>query len=155
MQLGAGVVLYRRTGGGIELLLLHHGGPYWAGKDDHAWTIPKGLCESGEEPLAAARREFAEETGTEPPDGLSHLGRFRLSSAKTIDVWMGEGDFDVAALASNSFALEWPPRSGRMEEFPEADRAGWFAPGEALQRIAKGQAPIVGALLERLGEKPI
>jgi len=146
----AGIVLYRRRGPAIEVLLVHPGGPYWAKKDAGAWSIPKGEYEPGEDPLIAARREFAEETGCLPAENFILLGRFKQPSGKTISAWAVEGDFDLSKFHSNLFSMEWPPKSGRMREFPEADRAGWFAPDEALRKIVKGQRPIVTSLLQRL-----
>jgi len=154
-MLSAGIVFFRRDGGAVEMLLLHHGGPFWARKDDGAWSIPKGLCEGDEDPLEAARREFSEETGGVAVGPFLELGSFRLSSDKTLRAWACEGEFDPARLVSNTFELEWPPRSGRRQAFPEADRAGWFGPEEALRKLSKGQAPVVGALLDRLGLSPI
>jgi predicted NUDIX family NTP pyrophosphohydrolase len=150
-QRSAGILLYRRRRGGIEVLLVHPGGPFWAGKDEGVWSIPKGLYEAGEDPLAAARREFAEETGAEVEGEALALGSFRQSSVKIVDAWAIEGEFDPAMLRSNTFILEWPPRSGRMREVPEVDRAGWFTPEEAARKILKGQRPILQALLRNLG----
>jgi len=149
-QRSAGILLYRRKRGAVEVLLVHPGGPFWQKKDDGAWTIPKGLYEPGEEALAAAQREFAEETGYAPAGEFIALGEFRQSSAKMVSVWAVEGEFDVAALKSNMFALEWPPRSGRRREFPEVDRAGWFAIEPARKKILKGQVAILDALAARL-----
>jgi predicted NUDIX family NTP pyrophosphohydrolase len=151
-QRSAGILLYRRRGAGIEVLLVHPGGPFWAGKDDGAWSIPKGVTAPGEDPLTAARREFAEETGAEAPGEAVPLGAFRQSSAKIVEVWAVEGDFDPASLRSNTFSMEWPPRSGRRAEFPEADRAAWLAPGEAAQKLIKGQRPVLEVLLRLLAE---
>jgi predicted NUDIX family NTP pyrophosphohydrolase len=149
----AGILLYRRRGrGGVEVLLVHPGGPFWARKDDGAWSIPKGEYAEGEDPLAAARREFAEETGSQVQGEAIALGAFRQSSAKIVDVWAVEGDFDPASLASNTFSMEWPPRSGRTREVPEVDRAEWFTPEAAARKILKGQRPIVEALLRRLAD---
>jgi len=114
----AGLLLFRRRAALIEFFLVHPGGPYWARKDEGAWTIPKGECQQGEEALAAARREFAEETGLSLEGEMIPLGSFRQSSAKTVEVWAVEGDADPASLVSNTFAMEWPPRSGRMQDFP-------------------------------------
>jgi predicted NUDIX family NTP pyrophosphohydrolase len=150
-QRSAGILLYRRRHGGVEVLLVHPGGPFWAGKDEGAWSIPKGLCDPGEEPLAAARREFAEETGANVEGEAIALGAFRQSSAKIVDAWAVEGEFDPAALKSNTFALEWPPRSGKMREVPEVDRAQWFTPEAAVRKLLKGQRPILEALLRHLG----
>ncbi|MGH7552016.1 MAG: NUDIX domain-containing protein [Longimicrobiales bacterium] len=149
-QRSAGILLYRRRHG-IEVLLVHPGGPFWAGKDEGAWSIPKGLYGLGEEPLAAARREFAEETGATAEGEAIALGAFRQSSAKIVDAWAIEGEFDPAGLRSSTFTLEWPPRSGRMREVPEVDRAEWFTPEEAGRKLTKGQRPILEALLRYLG----
>jgi predicted NUDIX family NTP pyrophosphohydrolase len=146
----AGILLYRRRKGSMEVLLVHPGGPFWAGKDDGAWSIPKGEYARGEEPLAAARREFAEETGVRVEGEAVALGSFRQSSAKIVDAWAIEGDFDPAALRSNTFTMEWPPRSGRMREVPEVDRAAWFTPEEAARKLLKGQRPILEALLSTI-----
>jgi predicted NUDIX family NTP pyrophosphohydrolase len=147
----AGLLLYRRREGAVEVLLVHPGGPFWANKDDGVWSIPKGEYAAHEDPLAAARREFAEETGAMPEGEAVALGAFRQSSAKIVDAWAVEGDFDPAALRSNTFTLEWPPRSGKTREVPEVDRAAWFAPEEAARKLLKGQRPILEALLARLG----
>jgi predicted NUDIX family NTP pyrophosphohydrolase len=149
-QKSAGILMYRGKDHGPELLLVHPGGPFWAKRDDGVWSIPKGLFEDDEDPLIAARREFAEETGCLPRGDLILLGRFKQPSGKTISAWAVEGDFDLSKFHSNLFSMEWPPKSGRMQEFPEADRAAWFSPDEALRKILKGQRPIVTSLLERL-----
>ena len=146
----AGILMYRRRGGAVEVLLVHPGGPFWKKKDAGAWTIPKGLYAAGEEALAAAKREFEEETGAAPAGEFIPLGEFRQSNAKTVSVWAVEGEFDVSKLQSNMFALEWPPKSGKMNEFPEIDRAAWFSPEEARRKILKGQRPALDALLARL-----
>ena len=146
----AGLLLYRLRGVHPELLLIHPGGPFWAKKDAGAWSIPKGLMEDGEDAAAAARREFAEETGYAPDGEPFPLGVFKQPSGKIVIAFALEGDVDPATLRSNLFSMEWPPRSGRTAEFPEADRAGWFAPEAAVEKLTKGQAPIVGALLEAL-----
>lgn len=149
----AGLLLYRRRPDGVEVLLVHPGGPFWARKDEGAWSIPKGEYGPGENPLTAARREYAEETGAAPPAGEAvALGAFRQSSGKIVEAWAMEGDFDPATLKSNTFAMEWPPRSGKMREVPEVDRAGWFTPGEAERKLLQGQRPILAALLHRLGQ---
>ena len=150
----AGILMYRRSGERIELLLVHPGGPFWARKDDGVWSIPKGLCLEGEDPLAAARREFAEETGCIPSGNFIDLGHFRQPGGKIVAAWALEGDFDTGNLNSNLFAMEWPPKSGRMQEFPEADRAEWFEPSHALRKILKGQVPIIRTLLDRLAATP-
>jgi len=149
-QRSAGILLYRRRRGAVEVLLVHPGGPFWAKKDEGAWSIPKGTYEPAEDPLAAARREFAEETGSQPDGEAVALGAFRQSAAKVVDVWAVEGEFDPAGLRSNTFTMEWPPRSGRTREVPEVDRAEWFTPDEAARKILKGQRPILEALLHQL-----
>jgi predicted NUDIX family NTP pyrophosphohydrolase len=148
----AGILMFRLSGREPEVLLVHPGGPYWASKDDGAWSIPKGEYAAGEEPLLAARREFEEETGTRPEGAFLSLGRFVQSKAKTVEVWALEGDFDPAKLQSNVFSMEWPPRSGRTMEFPEADRAGWFGRQAAARKILKGQLPVLEALFDRLAK---
>ena len=147
----AGLLLYRRREGRIEVLLGHMGGPFWARKDERAWSIPKGEHPEAEDALAAARREFAEETGTPPPDGPTlDLGEVRQSGGKRVTAWAVEGDLDPSAVKSNTFLLEWPPRSGRRQEFPEIDRAGWFDLDTARRKIVKGQVALVDRLEERL-----
>ena len=143
----AGILLYRRRGRQIEVLLVHPGGPFWSKKDDGAWFIPKGELEAAEEPLSAARREFREELGSEPPNGEPlELGTVKNKSGKLIYAWALEGDFDPAAFASNTFLLEWPPRSGQMREFPEVDRAAFFALSDAEPKLHQAERPF----LERL-----
>jgi len=136
-----------------ELFLVHPGGPFWARKDDGAWSIPKGLYGVDEDPLAAARREFTEETGFTAQGDCLDLGEFKQPSGKIVRVFALAGDADPAAMTSNSFALEWPPKSGRMQDFPEADRAGWFTPEAARRKLVKGQVAIVDALVARLQGK--
>ena len=144
--------MYRRAGPeGVELFLAHPGGPFWAKKDDGAWTIPKGMIDDGENALAAARREFAEETGGHADGDAIALGDYKQPGGKVIVAFAAEGDCDPAKLRSNTFTLEWPPHSGKMREFPEVDRAAWFTPEEAMRKILKGQQPIVVALLRHLG----
>jgi predicted NUDIX family NTP pyrophosphohydrolase len=148
-QRSAGLILYRRRQGGIEVLLVHPGGPFWVRKDDGAWSIPKGEHGSDENPLAAARREFAEETGAHPPVGEAvALGSFRQSSGKIVQAWAVEGELDPATIESNTFTMEWPPRSGRTAEFPEIDRAGWFAVDEAREKLNPAQAKFLDRLLD-------
>ena len=146
----AGFLLFRRKGSTLELLLVHPGGPFWAKKGDGAWSIPKGLYEAADDPLAAARREFQEETGCLPPADTIELGSFKQPSGKVIMAWAAEGDFDLQFFQSNLFSMEWPPKSGKLAEFPEADRAGWFSPADALRKVTKGQVPIVRAWLKKL-----
>jgi len=147
----AGILLYKRTQAGPLLLLLHPGGPFWARKDDGAWTIPKGEYDAGEDPLTAARREFAEETGAAIATDVIPLGEFRQAGGKLVTAFAAEGDFDPATLRSNHFSMEWPPKSGRTKEFPEIDRAAWFAPARAREKILRSQQAVIDALLERLG----
>ncbi len=149
----AGILLFRRRQNGVEILLVHPGGPFWAKKDDGAWSIPKGEMESGEEPAVAAKREFEEETGAAVQGALIDLGRFRQPSGKVVAAFASEGDFDPASLQSNVFAMEWPPRSGKTAEFPEADRAAWFNLEAASSKIVKGQRPILAALADWLSGK--
>jgi len=149
-QRSAGLLMFRRRDGTTEVLLVHMGGPFWAKKDDGAWSIPKGLHEAGEDALAAARREFEEETGGLAKGRFIELGTFKQPSGKQVTAFAAEGEFDLAKFRSNSFAMEWPPRSGRTTEFPEADRAGWFGADEALVKIIRGQRAILTALFERL-----
>ena len=149
----AGILLYRLAGQEPEVLLVHPGGPFWARKEEGAWSIPKGEYGSDEDPRDAARREFEEELGTAPPDdadALLELGEVRQRSGKVVIAYALEGDLDASAIISNTFAMEWPPRSGRAQEFPEVDRAGWFAPAEARARLVPAQAELVDRLLERL-----
>ncbi|QNE34282.1 NUDIX domain-containing protein [Leifsonia shinshuensis] len=149
----AAILLHRRGEAGREVWIAHMGGPFWARKDEGAWTLPKGLVEEDDvDELAAARREFAEEMGTPSPDAVYlPLGEFRASS-KTFVVFAAEADFGPIELASNEFELEWPPRSGVFRTFPEVDDAGWHPVERARTKLAKGQRPILDALLRRLGE---
>jgi predicted NUDIX family NTP pyrophosphohydrolase len=146
----AGLLLYRRNGNGVEVLLGHPGGPFWRNKDLGSWSIPKGLIAEGEKPLAAARREFTEETGHRPRGKSLPLGEARQPGGKLIQAWAVEGDWDAASLKSNMFEMEWPPRSGRRHSFPELDRAEWFDLAEAQAKILKGQAIFLTRLLEKL-----
>lgn len=149
----AGVLLWRRRGGDLEVLLAHNGGPFWAKKDLGHWTIPKGEIEPGEEPEAVARREFLEETAHEVPAGpLVHLGEIRQKSGKRVIGWAVEGDLDPAAAHSNTYELEWPPRSGVIQTFPEIDRVEWFGLDEARRRLKAAQEPFLDRLLDALAE---
>ncbi len=150
-QRSAGILMYRRMTGALAVLLVHPGGPFWAKKDDGAWSIPKGLCAAGEDELAAAKREFREETGAEVEGDFIPLGEFLQPSGKVIVAWVVEGSFDPAKLTSETFPLEWPPRSGRFQQFAEVDRAAWFAPEVALRKVTKGQRPIIGRMMEVVG----
>jgi predicted NUDIX family NTP pyrophosphohydrolase len=145
----AGILLHRRGAGGLEVLLVHPGGPFWAKKDAGAWSIPKGEHDDAEDARACALREFEEETGSAPAPGeLTDLGTVRQKSGKVVRAWALAGDLDPETVRSNSFELEWPPRSGRRQAFPEVDRAGWFGLDEARERINPAQA----AFLDRLRE---
>jgi predicted NUDIX family NTP pyrophosphohydrolase len=149
----AGVLLFRRRDG-IELLLVHPGGPFWAKKDLGAWSIPKGEPDEGEDQRLCALREMGEELGPAAPPiaagDLVELGSIRQKGGKLVHAWAAQGDFDPAALDSNGFEMEWPPRSGQRQEFPEVDRAEWFDPDEARRRILPAQAELVDRLLESL-----
>lgn len=146
-RLSAGILLYRRLDNGLEVLLVHPGGPMWAKRDAGAWSIPKGEYQPGEEPLAAARREFAEELGTPAPDGEVHdLGEVRQKSGKQVRAFALPGDLDASAIVSNTCLVPWPPRSGRLIEVPEVDRAEWFSVAEAGERINPAQVVLLGRL---------
>ena len=150
----AGILLFRHRDGATEFLLVHPGGPYWAKKDAGAWSIPKGLIEAAEEPRACAIRELEEELGAAPeldPEELVELGSIRQRAGKVVEAWAAEGEFDPKALAGNTFSMEWPPRSGSQEEFPEVDRAEWFDLETAREKILPAQAELLDRLLERLG----
>jgi len=146
----AGLLLYRVSDGGLSVLLVHPGGPFWARKDLGAWTIPKGEYSATEEPLAAARREFEEETGARPAGDFRPLGEVTQPGRKVVSAWAVAGDFDPATLVSNTFELEWPPRSKRMARFPEIDRAQWFSLDEARQKILSGQRVFIDRLEQLL-----
>jgi predicted NUDIX family NTP pyrophosphohydrolase len=147
----AGILLYR--GNPPEVFLIHMGGPFWAGKDRAAWSLPKGLIGAGEESLAAARREILEETGFDPQPPFIPLGRFRQNAGKNLSVWAAAGDFDAAALVSSTFSLEWPPHSGLLREFPEADRGAWLGREQAMRKIVKGQRPVLDAFFATLAAR--
>jgi predicted NUDIX family NTP pyrophosphohydrolase len=143
----AGLLMYRRAiSGEVEVLLVHPGGPFWAKKDKGAWSISKGEYADGELPLDAAKREFEEETGFSTQGEFLELGQVQQSGGKVVSAWAFEGDCDPAKLVSNRFSMEWPPRSGRMIEFPEVDRGGWFAIHDAKEQILKSQAPFLDRL---------
>jgi predicted NUDIX family NTP pyrophosphohydrolase len=145
----AGILLHRGADDALEVLLVHPGGPFWARRDAGAWSIPKGEYSDDEDPLAAARREFAEELGSEPPPGEpSDLGEIRQKSGKVVHAWALAGDLDASEIHSNTFSLEWPPRSGRMSEFPEVDRAQWFALDLAREKLNPAQVAFLDRLVE-------
>ena len=153
MRDSAGVLLWRRTRSGLEVFIAHMGGPYWARKDARAWSIPKGECEPPEQPLVAALREFAEEIGTAAPDAAySSLGDVKYSSGKTVAVFAAEApDFAPEQIVSNTFELEWPPRSGRLQTFPEIDDARWVELDDAREKLVAGQIAALDLLLVSLG----
>lgn len=143
----AGILLHRRRGQRLEVLLVHPGGPFWAQRDAGAWSIPKGEYSAGEEPLLAARREFEEELGVTPPDGPAQdLGEVRQKAGKLVHAWALEGDLDTTAITSNKFPVQWPPRSGKWIQVPEVDRAEWFPLAEARKRINPAQAELLDRL---------
>ncbi|TDL36741.1 NUDIX domain-containing protein [Arthrobacter nitrophenolicus] len=150
----AGILLYRRAQGGtegLEVWIAHMGGPFWARKDMHAWSIPKGEYTDDEDPLVAALREFAEEMGTAAPDGdYRHLGDFKQPSGKIITVFTAEQDFQPGQITSNTFPLEWPKGSGRIQDYPEVDDARWFPEREARLKLVKGQVPALDALADHI-----
>lgn len=148
--LSAGILLYRRQTGKIEVFLVHPGGPFWARKDDGAWSIPKGEYTSGEDPLTVAKREFKEETGSGISGTFDALAPLTQPSGKVISAWAVEGEIDAASISSNTFSLEWPPKSGRRQEFPEVDRAAWFDFPSAQRKLLPGQRPFLDELQQRL-----
>jgi len=151
-KISAGILLFRKRPAGVQVLLVHPGGPFWARKDAGAWSIPKGLADEGEDPLAAAKREFLEETGMAIDGEFLDLGAHKQpGGGKTIVAWAHEADFDAESLKSNMFSMEWPPRSGKTAEFPEVDKAAWYSLDEALEKATRGQGSIIVALAEKLG----
>jgi predicted NUDIX family NTP pyrophosphohydrolase len=142
----AGILLYKRVGGELMVLLAHPGGPFWRKRDAGAWTIPKGEFAAGEAPEQAARREFREELGTDPVGELRPLGEIVQKGGKNVVAFALEGDFDVATLRSNTFEIEWPPRSGRRQAFPEVDAVEWMSPAKAREKILPSQAPLLDRL---------
>jgi predicted NUDIX family NTP pyrophosphohydrolase len=148
----AGIVLYRVRAGSTEVLLVHPGGPFWARRDAGVWSFPKGEYDAGDDPRETALREFEEETGTaRPPADLIDLGSVKQKGGKVVSAWAVEGDLDADTVKSNTFRMQWPPRSGRWATFPEVDRAGWFGPEEAREKLVPAQAEFVDRLLGRLG----
>ncbi len=146
----AGLLMYRTSHDEVEVLLVHLGGPFWQKKDVGAWFLPKGELEQDEEPLAAARREFQEETGCQPVGPFTSLGDVRQKSGKIVMAWAFEGEWDPSLLASNTFTMEWPPKSGRQREFPEIDRAAFLSLEQARQKIHEAEAPFLDRLIEAL-----
>ena len=149
----AGLLLYRWREGRLEVFLVHPGGPFWARKDEGAWSIPKGEFTAGEDPLLAARREVEEETGLVPDGAFVALSPLRQAGGKIVHAFALEGDCEPAAIRSNSFTIEWPPRSGERREFPEVDRAAWFALAEAKRKILKSQLGLLEQLVELLSRR--
>ena len=145
-NVSAGLLLFRRRAGGLDLFLAHPGGPFWRGRDEGAWTIPKGVLEDGEDPLAAARREFTEETGIVPVPPFLALGSVRQKAGKLVHAWAWEGDADPALVVSNSMRTEWPRGSGRWITFPEVDRCEWFDPATARMKMNQAQATFIARL---------
>lgn len=157
LKRSAGILMFKQTDRGTEVLLVHPGGPFWRNRGSGAWSIPKGEYDAAEGAESAARREFLEETGAEAAAKLQPLGTLRQPGGKLVTAFAMEGDFDTDALQSNSFEMEWPPRSGRTQSFPEVDRAGWFTIEEAQKAILPGQAPFLAELqklLSRLSFPP-
>lgn len=152
-EVSAGLLAFRRRNG-LEVLLAHPGGPFWARKDAGVWTIPKGVAEPGADLLATARREFTEETNFTADGDFITLTPVRQKSGKTVHAWALEADFDLSAFASNMFEIEWPPKSGRRQAFPEIDRVGWFDPSAAMAKILPYQQPFLAELQERIAAKP-
>jgi predicted NUDIX family NTP pyrophosphohydrolase len=150
----AGILLFRRRDDQIEVLLGHMGGPFWEGKDQRAWSIPKGVGMPGEPPVDVAKREFREEIGIEVPGNiLIDLGQIRQSRYKVVSIWASEGDLDASLARSNSFEMEWPPKSGRLQSFPEIDRAAWVDLDAARHKLVQGQVPILDRLLRALADE--
>ena len=146
-KLSAGILLFRRRGNDLEFFLVHPGGPFWAKKDDGAWSIPKGEYEAAEDPLEAAKREFLEETGSAIDGDFLPLTPLKQPSGKVISAWSVQGDIDPGALRSNLFEMEWPPRSAKTAPFPEVDRWSWFSPDVARRKLSPGQVPFVDECL--------
>ena len=149
----AGLLLYRRLRGSIEVFLVHPGGPFWAKKDAGSWSIPKGEIEAGEDAVEAAKREFQEETGLVPAVTFQILKPIRQKGGKIVHAWAAQFDLDSSAVKSNTFSMEWPPGSGKMQEFPEIDRAGWFEIAEAKSKILKSQLGLLEQLEELLASR--
>lgn len=150
MKFSAGILLFRRESGFVEVFLVHPGGPFWARKDAGVWSLPKGEYIDDEDPFAAAKREFAEETGLSVDGEFLPLGELKQSNSKRITAWALEHDLDPALMKSNSFLLEWPPKSGKMKEFPEVDAGAWFSLPDAHEKLLPGQRPFLTRLAEKL-----
>jgi len=150
-RISAGILLYRLRDGTWEVFLVHPGGPYWRGKDASAWSIPKGELEEGDDPLTAAQREFHEETGSRLSGKFIALAPLRQPSGKIVHAWAVQGDIDASSVVSNTFSMEWPPRSGKQQEFPEVDLGGWFTIATGREKILRGQRGFLDQLQEHLG----
>jgi predicted NUDIX family NTP pyrophosphohydrolase len=151
-KISAGMLLFRRTAGKLEIFLAHPGGPFWTRQEEGTWTIPKGVIEEGEDPLDAAQREFREETGIEPQPPFLPLGSIRQKAGKTVHAWAWEGDADASTIVSNLMRIEWPRGSGRWQTYPEVDRCAWFDPRGAREKINSAQAELIDRLEQLLTE---
>jgi predicted NUDIX family NTP pyrophosphohydrolase len=149
-KLSAGILLYRVRSGAPEVFLVHPGGPFWTKKDAGAWSIPKGEFEEGDDPLETARREFLEETGSPVSGGFVALTPLKQKSGKLVHAWAAEGDIDAASIRSNTFSMEWPPRSGKQQEFPEVDRGEWFSIPAAREKLHQGQLGFLDELESKI-----
>jgi len=149
-KLSAGLLLFRRVNGEVEVFLVHPGGPFWAKKNEGAWSLPKGEYAEGENPFLAAKREFQEETSLSVDGDFIPLGELQQPGGKIVSAWALEKDVDPELVKSNSFSMEWPPKSGKIRQFPEVDRAGWFTVSEARAKLLKGQVSFIDRLLEKL-----
>jgi predicted NUDIX family NTP pyrophosphohydrolase len=152
-KVSAGILMYRRRGNDMEVFLVHPGGPFWSGKDDGAWSIPKGLINPDEDALSAAQREFTEETGFTASGPFVRLAPITQPGGKKVHAWALESDCDPSAIRSNTFSMEWPPRSGNWKEFPEVNRAEWFSLKEAEKKINRGQLPLLDELRYMVSKK--
>ncbi len=153
-RISAGLIMYRKQQGQVEVLLVHPGGPFWAKKDLGAWSIPKGEVNHGENELATAQREFEEEIGFQPQGPFLPVGEVKLKGGKVVRAWAFEGSLDPTRIRSNTFRLEWPPRSGHFQDFPEIDRAGFFSIKEAKEKIIPAQVPLLEALRRQIAGSP-
>jgi len=151
----AGLLQFRQSPAGVEVLLVHPGGPFWAKKDDGAWSIPKGEFADGEDPLAAAKREFEEELGSAVAGEFVQLEAIKQSGGKLVFAWAMRSEFDISTFRSNTFSLEWPPKSGRVKEFPEVDRAAWFTLENARSKILKSQAALLDQLMRKIESETV
>jgi predicted NUDIX family NTP pyrophosphohydrolase len=151
-KVSAGILLYRSSANGLEVLLVHPGGPFWAKRDLGAWSVPKGQVDGDEDMLEAAKREFREETGAQVDGKFIELTPLRQPSGKVVHAWAVEGDADASSITSNTFSMEWPPHSGESREFPEVDRAEWFTLAEARDKLLPGQRPLLDELIQKTSE---